>query len=257
MYSREDFEDFMKGMQKAAGLVRAFNPSIYMVSLNGGQPLFDVLTIADRNVDPSLAVYFPISSKIMDSGKVAERCFTNLLLERQHQGSEPQRILSLDEVVSGGSVSKILNAYDTALRIVGKHNVGKHDRPAITKEVEHLAGQFPLRIIGIKEARVRTRKKYEEEVRKGRIEEIPVKKILTMDDPDMHIAVFDHPTSNGWNGQGYFPTVGDIRITPKYQAFLGDTARYFGVDPVDVSPQGIGRISEHTRKYSEKSNFEH
>ena len=71
------------------------------------------------------------------------------------------------------------------------------------------------------------------------------------------IPVFDHPTSEGWNGQGYFPTVGDIRITPKYQAFLGDTARYFGVDPVDVSPQGIGRISEHTRKYSEKSNFEH
>ena len=192
-------------MQKAAGLVRALNPNIYMVSLNGGQPLFDVLTIADRNVDPSLAVYFPISSKIMDSGRIAERCFTNLLLERQNQGSEPQRILSLDEVVSGGSVSKILNAYDTALRIVGKHNVGKHDRPAITKEVEH---------------------------------------------------VFDHPTSNGWNGQGYFPTVGDIRITPKYQAFLGDTARYFGVDPVDVSPQGIGRISEHTRKYSVKPIFE-
>jgi hypothetical protein len=256
-YTREEFSDFMRGMQKASEIARAVNPDIYMVSLNGGQPLFDVLTLANRDVDPSLAVYFPISSKIMDSGKVAERCFTNLFLERQHQESKVQRILSLDEVVSGGSVSKILNAYDSSLRIVGKHNVGRHDRGAISKEVRHLAEQFPINIIGIREPRAGTKAKYREEVKKGRIEEIPVKRILTMDDPDMHIAVFDHPKSNGWHGQGYFPTVGDIRITPKYQNFLKDVAMYFGVDPKDVSPQGLGRIREHAKKYSAKPDFGH
>ncbi|MEK6847716.1 MAG: hypothetical protein AABX50_01165 [Nanoarchaeota archaeon] len=254
-YTRGEFEDFMGGIKRASDIVRAVNPSIYIVSLNGGQPLFDVLTIADRDFDASLAVYFPISSKIMDSAKIAEKCFTNLLLERQHQGSEPQRIVSLDEVVSGGSVSRILNAYDTALRIVGKYNVGRYDREAISVEARHLAEQFPFNIIGIKEPRVRTKRKYREEVKKGRVDEIPVQRIVTMDDPDMHIPVFDHPTSKGWNGQGYFPNVGDLRITPKYMAFLKDAARFFGVDPSNVSPQGIAIMSEHSKKYSAKPNF--
>jgi hypothetical protein len=257
-YTRGDFEDFMDGIKRASSVVRTLSPDIYMVSLNGGQPLFDLLTVSDRDIDPLLAVYFPMSSKIKNSAKVAERCFTNLFLERQHQGQDqPQVIVSLDEVVSGGSVDKILNAYDSATRIVAKYNIGRHDRGEISKEARSLAQQFPLKIIGMKETRdgVRFAKKYCGHVNKGRVHEVPVRRILTMDDPDMHIPSFDHPTSSGWNGQGYFPTVGDLKITTKYLEFLQEAARYFGVDPSTVSPQGIARIREHSTRYSAKPDF--
>lgn len=254
-YSREQFENFMEGMKRVSDLARTEHPDVFLVSLNGGQPLFDVLTIANRDVDPSAAVYFPLSSKIKDCADVASRCFTNYLLEKQDETHEPQRILSIDEVVSGGSVDRLWRAYDKARRIVAKYNIGKHDREAISEESEHLETQFPLKVIGVKEERVRTKKRYKEHVAEGKVLEVPVQKIITMDDPDMHVPIFDHPQSKGWNGQGYFPRVKEYRITERYMSFLQDVARYFGVDPADVTPRGLGRIKDHSARYSKKPNL--
>ena len=251
MYSREDFEDFMEGMKRASDLVETVNPDVFLVSLNGGGPLFDILAIANRNVEPANAVYFPISSKIQNSADVARNCFVNFIHERGHQ-EKPQRILSIDEVVSGGSVGRIINSYDQARKVVARENIGKHDRKEVDKETAHLREFFPLTIIGVKEERVKPRKAYGEYISSGLIKEIPVKRILTMDDPDMHICVFDHPRTSGWKGQGYFPRVLEYKITDEYMTFLQDVARYFGVDPSTAQPQGLGRIRDDSIKYSKK-----
>src|SRR3989344_3497431 len=94
-YSEEEFKSFLEGMRKAADLVRAKSPDLYLISLNGGGPLFDILRIINRDVQESSAIYFPVSSKIMDCGEVITRCWENLFLEKKDETHNQRKILSI------------------------------------------------------------------------------------------------------------------------------------------------------------------
>ena len=236
-YTEEEFKSFLEGMKKAAELVRTEAPSYYLVSLNGGGPLFDILRIIDRDVQEDNAVYFPVSSKIRGCREVATHCWENFFLEKRDEPTSPRKVVSIDEVVSGNSVERILNAYNSAARRVARATVERGDRKALESEAEHLRELFPLRIIGLREDRTKKPSNhiYIDKVKKGEILEVPVMKIVTMDDPDFHAVQFAHPQSSGWKGEGYYPTVESFSVTREYLDLLKAIAMEVGINPESVN----------------------
>jgi hypothetical protein len=219
--------------------------------------LFDILCINNRDVDKDAAVYFPGSSKIKDSYKVLTNCFCNFITEKQYETNEPRNLASLDEIVSGGSVSRIINAYNSASRLVARSNlsVSEKQREQIEAEADSIRKQFPLMIYGIKEVREKgteMKAEYLNKVQRGEVLEFPTKRIITMDNEDYQTVKFAHPNSSGFNGQcGFYPKVQEIVLTEPYLSLLSDVARLIGLDPESVNP-ARSRVMSDCAKYSAK-----
>lgn len=271
-YSREELESFVNGVIRASSHMKEVYEKIgvdsvrnqkefgfpyYIVSLHGCLPLFDILTIVDASVDTDRAVYLPGSSKIQNSRDVLRNCFENFLREKEDETAAVTPLLSLDEVVGGHSVERLFKSYETALRRVARHHLeGSERRKGDIEEVAHdLREQFPLRVMGIRDMRCQGRKlsnEYLQRVEESLIIEVPVKKIITMDDPDYQVVEFDHPRSSGWTpALGYFPSVSESRRTRVYEELLKDIARYVGADPDRINLERA-RISSDCAKYARK-----
>lgn len=257
-YTREELEDFVKAILRASDSIREYDPDAQIVTLNGGLLLYDVMYVASpREIDTETAVYFPGSSRIKDSRRILRNCFINFLLERQHDDIEgPRRIASLDEVVGGHSVCRVLNSYDYAIREVAKYNIGK-DRNKIDEEARRLREMFPFKIFGISDySKSRRRgREYNLRKRKGQIVEFPTKRIITMDDPDFETVRFSHSNTTGWRGIGYLPKIESIILSRKYMDFLHDVARMVGKNPADVDVPRA-RVRSDCEFYSRKPRFE-
>jgi len=258
-YNRGEFENFVEAIRSASKKINERSPSYYIVSLNGGLPLFDLLTIIDRNTDPDKAIYFPGSSKIQNSAEVLTRCFENFFLEKQDQDSEENPIVSLDEVVCGSSIERLINSYNSASRRVARANLGgsQKQREYVEEESKKLREQFPLLVFGIREIRETGTKmngKYLKRVKSREILEFPTKKIITMDNPDYQTIKFAHPNSSGFSGQGLFPKVKEIIIGEDYLNLLRDAAMFVGVDPDRIDPIRA-RVASDCDKYSKKPQY--
>lgn len=263
-YTQEELESFVDGIRRAAVKIRELDPGYYVVSLNGGLALFDILNIIDVDVDPNRAVYFPGSSRIKRSRDVLRNCFENFFLEKQDETNEWCSLVSLDEVVGGHSVERVINAYNAASRRVARfHNLRgaerrREDIDAIAYELREL---FPLTILGIRDMR-KTRRRLNQrylrlsdpENENRMIFEFPVKRIITMDDPDYDTVKFAHPKSSGWSGRDYYPKVEWTGEKTLYRDLLRDVARYVGVDPETVDPIRA-RVDTDCEKYSKKPKY--
>ncbi|MBS3081026.1 hypothetical protein J4221_06120 [Candidatus Pacearchaeota archaeon] len=280
-YSREDLESFVNGIISASKSMRYIhsrsqktlqeidNP-YYVVNLHGSLPLFDVLTIVDQDIDVDRAVYFPGSSRIQNSSDILRYCFENFLWEKQYETDKTSPLFSIDEVVGGHSVERVVNAYNSAIRRIATQNLrGTERRKRDIEEVSFdLKQQFPLYIFGIRDlARFRNRIKNRENMNKRYLElsnprnenrviyEFPVKKIITMDDPDFELIEFKHPTSSGWKpSSGYYPKIDSLKFSHYYMDLLHDIARIVGVNPETVDPSRA-RIRTHCERYSKKPAY--
>ncbi len=270
-YTSEELESFVKGIIGASSFMRqsyeqmsmdCFNKGTeigspyYIISLHGCLPLFDILTMVDPSVDTDRAIYFPGSSRVQDSRDVLRRCFENFLLEKEEETGELTPLFSLDEVVGGHSVERLIKSYESALRRVARHKLEGRERRRgdIEEDVYDLKQLFPLKIFGLRDLR-KNRKmslEYQKRVDERQIIEVPVKRIITMDDPDYEIVTFDHPKSNGWRAnEGFYPRVLETRRTSLYESLLKDIARYVGADPERISLER-SRIISDCEKYSRK-----
>ena len=256
-YTEEELENFVRAIKDASVAIAEKNPRHYIVSLNGGLPLFDILGLIDRDVNPDQAVYFPGSSKINNSAQVLTRCFTNLFLEKQDETSEARPLISLDEVVSGHSVKRVMNAWNKASREIARSNLGNShkQRDYVEAEAKKLRGLFPLFVFGIREVRKDGKtvmnREYLNGVKGGQILEFPTKRIITMDDLDYQTVRFDHPRTSGFKGQCYFPKVKEIVLSREYLSLLKSVAKMVGVDPESVEPHRA-RVESDCEKYSTK-----
>lgn len=259
-YSRDELESFVEGMRKVSVDLREINPAFYIVSLNGGLPLFDVLTIVDPSVDTSKAVYFPGSSRIKNSEEVLTRCFENFFLEQQDRGDAEhvRSLASLDEVVGGHSVGRLFNCYQGASRRVARYNLNSTEnevrKGAVDEEAYDLRKQFPLKVFGVRDMRDqdrRMREEYKKRVKTKEISEYPIYKIITMDDPDYETVKFAHPQSSGFAGVGYYPKVQEIVRTALYDELLRDIAGYMGANPDEIH-LSRSRVISDCEKYAKK-----
>jgi hypothetical protein len=253
-YTREELEDFVSAISAASESIHEYDPFFYLVSLNGGLPLFDILQIVStREIDPAQAIYFPGSSKIRNSKEVLKNCFINFFLENQHAQLGQRKIASLDEVVGGHSVCRTLNAYDRALHEVAKYNIQTSDRSKLEQEVKRLRQEFPLKIFAIKDTSKSRKMSKEYLLRKkqGQILEFSTRRIITMDDPDYQTVEFQHPNTSGWSGMGYLPRIEALVISRPYMDLLHDIAMLVGKDPEDIDVSRA-RVRTHCEHYSKK-----
>jgi len=258
-YTKEQFNSFLEAMVLANKRIKEENPSLLLVTLNGGLPIYDCLTIINPELDDSTrVVYFPASSTIMDCKTVTEHCFENLLSERIDHSDKPRKIVSVDEVVSGGSVSRLINAYESATRQIARKNLRGNDKPSkqneINQEAKVMQGLMPYQIVGLKQPRpgVVMSHEYEEHVKQGYIFEIPVPKIITMDNTDIQIIEWDHPSTSGYHGDKFWPRVRGFNVKNSYLDFLRSVAAYIGINPDTVGPKNLERIRSDCAKYSKK-----
>ncbi len=258
-YNGGELGDFVNAIREASVSITSKNPSFYIISLNGGLPLFDILSIVDRNVDVNRAVYFPGSSKINNSREVLTRCFENFFLEKKDESNEVRPLVSLDEVVAGRSVERLINAYNSASRRIARNYLGGSQKQAslVEKESAILRDRFPLHIFGIREARpgkYNLDGHYKQLVMGGKVNEFQTKKIITMDNLDYQTVKFAHPLTKGFTGQAYQPRVEEVILTRKYIDLLHDIARLVGVDPESVNPIRA-RVALNCEKYSKKPEY--
>jgi hypothetical protein len=279
-YTREELLSFIDGIRGASAKMksvyseleerareedRGIEPPCYIINLHGSLPLFDILTIIDPNVDTDRAVYFPGSSRIQKSKEVLRRCFENFLWEKQDEVGNQTPLFSLDEVVGGHSVERMINAYNAALRRVAKENLkGTERRKGDIDEVSYdLRNQFPLYVMGIKDSRNLCRNMNRRYLVLSNssnpdrvVQEFPVKKIITMDDPDFETIRFQHPVSSGWTPEnGYYPRIAEVCEKRPYMDLLHDVARFVGADPEMVDPSRA-RVSTHCDRYSQKPGYD-
>ena len=138
------FEDFIKSLKIAGERIRQIYPQYLMISLNGGLPLYECLKLVDREISQKLddinnVVYFPSSSKIFDSKQIIKYCFENFLGEKLDESDTKRKIVSLDEVISGGSVGRLLNGYHYASRQIAKRQLSKNkSQVAIDKAAQEI-----------------------------------------------------------------------------------------------------------------------
>lgn len=251
---------------KAESEEKPIDSVYYIVSLNGGLSLFDIMNITDPSLDINRAVYFPGSSKILNSGQVLRNCFENFIWERHENNDSITPLFSLDEVVGGHSVERLVNSYNSAIQRVARAylNTQKQEiRKGAVNDISYdLREQFPLRIFGIRDMRELNRKMNERYRRLSNsdnsnriINEFKVLKIITMDNPEYEVVRFERPNSSGWSGGGYYPKVKELVETRAYMDLLHDVARFVGADPELVSPSRA-RIKTHSEKYSKKPKYE-
>jgi len=260
-YTDKELNSFIDGIRDAGEKMREWNPSYYMIPLQRGLPLFDILTMLDLDIDPDLAFYFPASGKIKDSKKVLTNCYENFLLEKQDEEIERCPISSIDEVVGGHSVEKTFNAYTAACKNVVRHNLRRNNMDPISRlideETEYLKNKFPLRVFGIKDTRnlKRMSEKYKDNLNIGNILEFPVDKIITMDDMDYGLIEFKHLESSGSNDGVYYPGVKNILRSEAYENLLKDIAKRIGTDHEKIQLER-SRIISDSNTYSKKPEYD-
>ncbi len=279
-YTYKELESFVNGIDAISKKMREVYEGVavktvrggekidspyYLVNLHGSLPLFDALTIVDHNLDTDRAVYFPGSSRIQRSRDVMRNCFDNFFWEKRDEGRDTTPILSIDEIVGGHSVERVINAYNTALRTVARRDlVGTERRKNDIEDVaQEIKEQFPLFIFGLKDTRDHRRKtnrKYQQLSNPNNpdkmIYEFPVDRIITMDDLDYQVLEFQHPDSNGWSpGGGYYPKIAQFTEKRPYLELLHDIARFIGADPemVDISR---ARVMSDCERYSKKPSHD-
>lgn len=253
---KELFEDFVEGIKNASKKIKEIGPDYLIVSLNGGLPLYDSLTIIDRDFDdPSMVVYMPTSSKFKDSVPLTRRCFENLLSEKLDESDKSRKFVSLDEILSGGSVARLLNSYHFASRQIAKKNLQKYGKQPVQKiideEAEKIRERMSYQIVGLREQRpeLKMKNEYIKNVKEGLISEIPVSKIITLDNKDVQIIEWLKPR----DAQFYLPKIVNFQIKISYLNFLESIATYVGVDPENVGPKNLEKIKNDCEKYSKKS----
>jgi hypothetical protein len=105
---------FVDAMKQASEVIKQENPDYLIVPMLGSVPLVDTMAIVDKDFDSSKAVYMPASSRILDVKKVIKDWYLNFLGDIIHSPEIFPKVLGIDEVVSGQSVTRCFENIDSA-----------------------------------------------------------------------------------------------------------------------------------------------
>lgn len=245
IYTREELESFVKGLKKAATVIRSRSPDIVLAPMRGSIPFIDIIALVDRKFDYSSVYYPPTSSCFDNVNDVTQAWFMNMLGEQQLE--EKLAIVALEEVVSGSSVIRGYNNFLTSLkRIAEGHYESFADQ---RRMLSSLKRNLDYHVVGIAQHAPRA-KAYDDLKRDKKVTEIPVDSIITMDELALNPARYEQ-ANTGQDGRLLFnPRVVSFDVTEEYMGLLKDTARLVGADPSKVQPVNMARIM-HTCHYLE------
>lgn len=111
---KKNLTSYVDAMNEASTLIVDENPDFIIAPMLGSVPFIDAMTIVNPDFDPSKVVYMPASSKIEDVNRIISEWYFNFLEDSVDSPSYFPKILGIDEVVSGGSVTRCLHQIDIA-----------------------------------------------------------------------------------------------------------------------------------------------
>jgi len=114
MVNRNLLGSYVDAMVAAAHIINLENPDFIVAPMLGSVPFIDAMNIVDRDFDPTKVVYMPASSKIAKVHQVIRGWYTNFLADVVRSPDFFPKILGIDEVVSGSSVTRCFKGVDEA-----------------------------------------------------------------------------------------------------------------------------------------------
>ena len=219
--------------------IQEIEPDILVVPMMGSVPFIDAIITVNHYFDLYDSLYYiPASSSIPHVKNIIAKTLANILFEVIGESIDNEyKILSIDEVVSGGSLVKVQKGIFNGIR--------KYLFKTEQKEKNDLISFLS---IGVEDERAKseshpTYQKWKDE---GRIISVGIKRIITMDDPELCPIKYVPYTNLNAN----YPNI-EISVHPRYLKLLNQIAVKAGTDPNKVAPRNLLKIMEH-QKYIPK-----
>jgi len=271
-YTEEELESFVDGVVKARDLIKSKGPDFLIAPLGGAVPFIDIFCLSDSDYFDSVSMEFPPTSSRFENldqmmGDWYYNFFrTNFAETERH----PINMVSIDEIVGGGSAVRNHNYLNAGMRKFVREELEK----LTGKQVDVASSEFLQRFNEMKNLvtyeavglaheggndqtakRYAKRRKHNQAytrlVNEGKIIPIGVKKIITMDNPQLNPLKFSF-VKNG-SGKGHFlPEIATVSYSTEYLDFLKNVAQYLGVDPVGANPSHTNNFRSFERYLSEQ-----
>ena len=110
----ETLESYVDAMRDASSVISQINPDYLVAPMLGSIPFIDAMAIVDSDFDFSKVIYMPASSRIKDIKNVIKNWYYNFLKDVVDSPFYFPRVLGIDEVVSGLSVTRCFRSIDLA-----------------------------------------------------------------------------------------------------------------------------------------------
>lgn len=107
-------KSFANGMKEASEIISDENPDFVIAPMMGSVSFIDAMNASDINFNPNLVFYMPASSHVPFINNVMKDWMSNFL-STYASADEKIKILTIDEVVSGGSATRVNSAVQNAV----------------------------------------------------------------------------------------------------------------------------------------------
>ena len=268
--SKENLEDFIRGMGEASQVIVDENPDVLIVPMVGSVPFIDVMNIIDDDFPNYKVEYVPASGSIEYLKQVLNQSFDSILEEYSNLSAEYKEpkdqketyILSIDEVISGNSMIRGVKAFN-----------GAKSRHATQRALEHLGMQrrdfanseelknyrneleekIKFKSIGIEQTHGENKKhpNYLSLREEGIIIPVKVNSIVTMDRHDM--MPVKYKVSGSPSNVAYKAELEKIEQTKEYIELLQEVANYVGKGEQSINIRNITRINKGFGRVADKA----
>ncbi|RLE43208.1 hypothetical protein DRJ48_01560 [Candidatus Woesearchaeota archaeon] len=243
--SHKTLEDFVDGITRLDDAIRELNPDYILYTIRGAVPIADLLRIVDPQIATWEHEYLPASSSIIDTTDVIYQWFLNFLRET-HVVGHPQSIVTIDEIVSGNSVSRVYKQVARAISDYARE-VGLTPQQAMEEIVYHSIGLLDKSKAPNEEMMA---KRYRQLVDDGVVIPVEVTANIVMDKPKLCPLKMQR-IPNSRSGK-FLPVMAKFEHTPEYMELLQRFANYVGQDIANVSLQSPLKVQQSERFLPEK-----
>lgn len=250
--AQSTIEAFVSSMEHATRIIHEQNPTCILAPMFGAVPFIDVMNIIDDEFPNEKVVYVPASSKVYRMKEVLRGAFEKVIEEHTPNGGS---ILSLDEVVSGNSLTRLFKQFEAArINYANSKTVATYGKQTDFRESsvrayrDDVINSIVYHSIGIVDKKLERQGKqrnpeYKTLVSKGVVIEVLTLCIVTMDRPEFCPAQYKL-VKDDMGRDVFLPVVEGFDVSPQYIDFLGKVAGICGKDPASVTVRNLGKIRE-------------
>ncbi|MBI4145380.1 hypothetical protein HY493_04210 [Candidatus Woesearchaeota archaeon] len=258
--SHEAILSFVRSMEAASLEIAKRKPDCIIAPMFGAVPFIDVLNIIDEAFPNDKVEYVPASNKLHRVRDVLRGAFESVI--RKHDTPEGARFLSIDEVVSGNSLTRVYKQFDAArvdyankktVETFGaatdftKENI-KAFRDSIVQRIAY--NSIGITECGTRRASNRRNPEFQDLAQRGIVIPVDTECIVTMDRTEFFPCEY-RMVEPKKGTPIYLPVVEKFDISPEYIDFLRIVAAMLGKDTDQVTVQNLVKIRESYKNVPE------
>jgi hypothetical protein len=169
--------NFAQGIITMSDIIERENPDILIYPLRGAVPIADFLRIVNPGISAFPSEYMPASSSISETDYLIKE-WTKNAIEDYHVPGEDLKIITLDEIKSGQSVSRVMKRMKQAREAYRRDN-----------NLQRNSGNIDIKSIGLLDLRHeksgnKYQKPYLKLVENGVVIPVPINQNIVMDRPE-------------------------------------------------------------------------